>query len=376
MSLVNIMKTLSDRVISNSDTPNKNIKCYGSSKIIDELKAKDTLFLCVISTTKTSNIPGITGAGATPELTEYTPAADLELVICGEPRCLPEIPQTVVEGAAAPTPAVITKACLELADIPILVADAGAGIKPDIPYIKLGDEPGKDIRTGDAVSNAREIFEKGMLLGKTLSKLTDHLVVGESTPAGTTTALGVLTALGYDAKQKVSGSMPENPHNLKYEAVLEGLKAAGYGEGEIVEDALKAVEIIGDPTIPAVAGIVMGSSIPIVLAGGTQMTAVCSVIKGIDPEFDFSNLCIVTTVFVAEDETADINQLTNQVADIDIFAVDPEFEKSSVAGLKCYLDGSVKEGVGAGGAMMAAILKDIPIENIRLKIEDLCDKIF
>jgi uncharacterized protein (TIGR00303 family) len=353
-----------------------NIKCYGSPSILDNLQNKDPLFLCVIATTKTSSIPGITGAGATPKLTAYTPAADLELVICGEPKCLSEIPQTVLGDEPAPTPAVITKACLEMADIPIMVADAGAKIKPDVPYIKLGEKPGEDIRTGNAVENAGELFEKGVMLGKTLSKITDHLIIGESTPAGTTTALGVLTALGYDAKQKVSGSMPENPHDLKYEVVMEGLKAAGYEEGSVVEDALRAVEIVGDPMIPAVAGIVMGSSVPVTLAGGTQMTAVCSVIKGIDSEFDFSNLCITTTIFVAEDETADINYITRQIADINIFAVDPEFEKSSVAGLKSYLDGSVKEGVGAGGAMMAAILKDIDIEDIRVKIEDLCNKIF
>jgi len=370
------MKTLSDTAISNESAVNKNIKCFGSPEILNELKTKNPLFLCVIATTKTSNIPGITGAGATPELTDYTPAADLELVICGEPKCLPEIPQTLLGDAPAPTPALITKACLELADIPIMVADAGARVKPDIPYIKLGNDPGNDVRTGKAVPNAREIFEKGIMLGKTLSKLTDHLVIGESTPAGTTTALGVLTALGYDAKQKVSGSMPENPHNLKYEVVLKGLKAAGYEEGEIVEDALRAVEIVGDPMIPAVAGIVMGSSVPVALAGGTQMTAVCAVVKSIDPEFDFSNLCIATTIFVAEDESADINYITRQIADITIFAVDPEFEKSPVAGLKSYLDGSVKEGVGAGGAMMAAILKDVHMDDIRVKIEDLCNKIF
>jgi len=353
-----------------------NIKCYGSPSILDNLQNKDSLFLCVIATTKTSSIPGITGAGATPELTDYTPAADLELVMCGEPKCLPEIPQTVLGDEPAPTPAVITKACLEIADIPIMVADAGAEVKPDVPYIRLGEKPGEDIRTGNAAENAGELFEKGVMLGKTLSKITDHLIIGESTPAGTTTALGVLTALGYDAKQKVSGSMPENPHNLKYEVVLEGIKSAGYREGEVVKDALRAVEIVGDPMIPAVAGIVIGSSVPVTLAGGTQMTAVCSVIKGIDPEFDFSNLCITTTIFVAEDETADINYITRQIADINIFAVDPEFEKSSVAGLKSYLDGSVKEGVGAGGAMMAAMLKDINVDDIRVKIEDICNKIF
>ncbi|HML05271.1 MAG TPA: TIGR00303 family protein, partial [Methanobacterium sp.] len=251
-----------------------------------------------------------------------------------------------------------------------------AGIKPDVPYIKLGEKPGEDVRTGNAVENAREIFEKGVMLGKTLSKINDHLVIGESTPAGTTTALGVLTALGYDARMKVSGSMPENPHDLKHEVVLEGLKAAGYEEGEVVEDALRAVEIVGDPMIPAVAGIVMGSSIPVTLAGGTQMTAVCAIIKGIDPEFDFSNICIATTIFVAEDETSDINYITGQIADIPIFALDPEFEKSSVPGLKSYLDGSVKEGVGAGGAMFTATLKGSNMDDIRLKIEELCKKIF
>lgn len=353
-----------------------NMKCYGSSEILEKLKNKNPLFLCVIATTKTSNIPGITGAGATPKLTDYTPAADLELVMHGAPKCLPEIPQTVVGNEPAPTPAVITKACLEIADIPIMVADAGAGIKPDIPYIKLGDKAGGDIRTGNSVPNARDIFEKGIMLGKTLSKITDHLIIGESTPAGTTTALGVLTALGYDARMKISGSLPENPHNLKHEVVLEGLKAAGYEKGDIVEDALRAVEIVGDPMIPAVAGIVIGSSIPVTLAGGTQMTAVCSVIKGIKHEFDFSNLCIATTIFVAEDETSDINYITGQIGDITIFALDPEFEKSSVPGLKSYLDGSVKEGVGAGGAMFAATLKNAKMDDIRLKVEDLCKKIF
>lgn len=362
-------------LMSIGDTMN-NIKCYGSSEILNELKKRNPLFLCVIATTKTSNIPGITGAGATPELTDYTPAADIELVIHGAPKCLPEIPQTVLGKEPAPTPAVITKACLELADVPLMVVDAGAGVKPDVPYIKLGEKPGEDIRTGNAVSNAREIFEKGVLLGKTLSKLTDHLVIGESTPAGTTTALGVLTALGYDATMKVSGSMPENPHNLKLQVVKEGLKAAGYGEGEVVEDALRAVEVVGDPMIAAVAGIVLGSSIPVTLAGGTQMTAVCAVIKGIDSDFDFSNLCIATTIFVAEDETADINYIAAQIRDIPIMALDPEFEKSSVGGLKSYLEGSVKEGVGAGGAMMIAILKDVKMEDIRAKIEDICIKIF
>ncbi len=352
------------------------LKCYGSSEMIHNLKNKDFLFLCVIASTLTSRITGITGAGATPELTDYTPAADVELVMLGKPLCLSEIPKTIIAGNAAPTPAVITKASLDLGDIPLLVVDAGAAVKPNIPYIKINETPGGDISTGKAIRNSKKIFDKGFILGKTLSKLTDHLFIGESTPAGTTTALGVLTALGYQVDHKISGSTPENPHKLKQRVVKNGLKLSGYEAGELKFDPFKAIDAVGDPMIPAVAGIVLGSTVPVTLAGGTQMTAVCAVIKGLLPEFDFNSLSIATTVFVAEDETSDINYIANQISDINIFAVDPFFEKSKTEGLNNYTKGSVKEGVGAGGAMLAALLKGVTIDEIRIRTEELCKEIF
>ena len=344
--------------------------------MILKLKNKDSLFLCVIASTLTSRITGITGAGVTPELTDYTPAADVELVMLGEPHCLSEIPKTIVGGAAAPTPAVITKASLDLADIPLLVADAGAAVKPNIPYFNINETPGQDITQGKAVLNSENIFNKGFLLGKTLSKLTDHLIIGESTPAGTTTALGVLTAMGYEVDHKISGSTPENPHVLKHKVVENGLKVSGYKPGDLKTEPFKAVDCVGDPMIAAVAGIVMGSSVPVTLAGGTQMTAVCAVIKGVAPNYEFNKLSIATTIFVAEDETSDINYISNQIAEINIFAVDPLFEKSETEGLINYTKGSVKEGVGAGGAMFAAILKGISIDDIRIRTEELCREIF
>jgi len=352
------------------------IKQFGSSRNLPELENADILFLCVIASTGTSHIPGITGAGVTPELTDYTPAADVELVVHGEPRCLKEIPRTIIDGVVAPTPAVITKASLELANIPFLVADAGAAIKPDIPFMSINSEPGGNIETGKAVSNVEEIFNRGEILGETISRITDHLFIGESTPAGTTTALGVLTAMGYDGNYKVSGSMPNNPHELKQNIVASGLKASGFKVGELKSKPFKAVEIVGDPMIPAVAGIVAGCTIPVTLAGGTQMTAVCAIIKEVLPKFDWCNLSIATTRFVAEDETSDINYISRQIADTPIFAVDPQFEKSQSDGLKNYLKGSVKEGVGAGGAMMASILKGVSVDDIRMKTEQFCWELF
>lgn len=351
------------------------VKSFGSQDMLHKLQNKDSLFLCVIASTLTARIPGITGAGATPELTDYTPAADVELIIHGTPQCLPEIPQTLVEGQAAPTPAVITKASLENANIPFLVADAGSAIKPNIPYININEKQGQNILTGKAVENPLEIFNKGKILGETLSRLTEHLVIGESTPAGTTTALGVLEAMGYDAWGKVSGSTPENPHSLKRETVEKGLQNAGLLD-KIPLDPFLAVETVGDPMIPAVAGITAGSSVPVTLAGGTQMTAVCAFLKEAIKDYTFDDVSIATTIFVAKDETSDINYITRQIAPINIFAVDPGFGKSSNPGLRNYVKGAVKEGVGAGGAMLAANLKGVSIDDIRTKTEELCQEIF
>ena len=353
----------------------KSIKSFGSRDKLQKLQNKDSLFLCVIATTLTSRIPGITGAGASPELTDYTPAADVELILHGKPQCLPEIPQTVVGGEAAPTPAVITKAALEMAGIPFLVVDAGSAIKPSIPYVNINHNRGGNIETGAAVLNPMEIFNKGKMLGKTLSKLTDHLIIGESTPAGTTTALGVLEALGYDAWGKVSGSTPENPHTLKRQTVENGLKAAGLAN-DLPLDPFQAVGAVGDPMIPAVAGITAGSTVPVTLAGGTQMTAVCAFLKEAVEGFSFEDVSIATTIFVATDETADINYIAQQIAPINIYAVDPGFEKSENLGLQKYTQGVVKEGAGAGGAMLAAQLQGFSIDDIRAKTEDLCREIF
>ena len=349
------------------------ITTYGSSKLIEKLQETDnSVFIITIGTTETSEIPGISGAGATPELTEYTPAADVEFMVLGNVHCMDEAPETVVGDAAAPTPARLTKASLQLSNIPFVIVDAGSKIKPDVEYVSFGKEYGRDIRTGKGVLNPLEIFENGKDLGAELSRRHEILIIGESIPAGTTTALGVLKALGYEANEKVSGSMPHNPHDLKIETVNEGLKNAGIEPGSDV-DAIQAIGAVGDPTLPAIAGMVLGSDVPVILAGGTQMAATCAIIKSIQPSFDFSRINIATTVFVAKDETADLFGILNQIDDnITVHVVDPRFGDSEHAGLKNYEDGFVKEGAGAGGAMFTALALGNTVENLRTKIEKVC----
>ncbi len=356
----------------------EGLKSYGSNELLKELKGKKPFFICTIATTATARIPNITGAGISPELMEYTPAGDVELIIRGEVRCCDIPPQTIVDGASSPTPAMLTKAALELTNIPFLIADAGSKIKPDVPYITLSDDDefGNDIRTGLALKNPKKLFENSKILAKELSKNNDYLVIGESLPAGTTTALGTLTALGYDADFKVSGSMPENPHNLKRDVVMEGLANAGILDaiGNIGKiDPFTAVSTVGDPMIPAVAGMVFGSDVPIILAGGTQMAGVCGFIKSIDPKFDFSKICLGTTSFVADDVNSDLFNIISQIGEINVHAVNPHFEKSKNQGLKNYLNGFVKEGAGAGGSMLVALLLGYSIDEIREKVEEVCE---
>jgi uncharacterized protein (TIGR00303 family) len=349
------------------------IKTYGSTDLLNKIKNQEPVFMCTIGTTETSRIPGITGAGASPELTEFTPAGDAELLVLGTVRCMDGIPQTVVGDVAAPTPAFLTKASLELGNIPFVIVDAGSKIRPEVECMRFSNDYGMDIRTGKAVKNPLEIYENGRELGSEMSRRHDYLVIGESIAAGTTTALGILKALGYSANEKVSGSMPINPHNLKIDAVNEGLKNAGINPEDEDIDPFVAIAAVGDPVIPAIAGLILGGDIPVILGGGTQMVAVCAVIKAINPNFDFSRINIATTVYVGGDKTSDIFSIASQVDEnLTVHIVDPGFENSESLGLRRYTDGFVKEGAGAGGAMFAALIRGVSKENLRKKIEKFC----
>lgn len=349
------------------------ITTYGSENLINKIKDKNPVFICTIGTTETSLIPGISGAGATPELTEYTPAADVELMVLGEVRCSDSMAQTVVGDVVTPTPAVLTKAAIGVADIPFVIVNAGSKITPDIDCMKLCNDYGRDVRTGKAIKNPLEIFENAKELGLKLTRMHDYLVIGESIAAGTTTALGVLKALGYEADGKVSGCMPTNPHDLKTAAVDEGLKNAGIDPEKDDVDAFQAIAAVGDPIIPAIAGLVLGTNIPIILAGGTQMVAVCAAIKAIEPNFDFSRINIATTVYVVKDETADLLHLVKEVDEnITVHSVDPGFEDAEYEGLKNYVEGHVKEGAGAGGMMFTALIRGNSVEKLRNAIDKAC----
>jgi uncharacterized protein (TIGR00303 family) len=322
---------------------------------LDEIEGKNPLFIATIATTETGKIPGLSAAGANPDFTDFTPPADAELLLLGRCKSIQGVPIT---PDGIPTPALITTSALHLADMPVLIVNGGVKVKPQIPYIDVNGSPGRDIRTGDSVDNVEEVIERAKVVGEHLAKASDYLIIGESIPGGTTTALGVLSALGVDAQGKVSSTLPLNPHNLKSEVVVAGLKAAEQKFGNFKGDPIKAVSAVGDPMMAAVAGLVIGGArqAPVLMAGGTQMTAVLAVINALEPKA-LCNVAVGTTRWVAKDKSSDICGIVKQFCEVPIIAADLDFGASKYPGLQIYETGLVKEGVGAGGASIAAMAK-------------------
>jgi len=336
---------------------------------LNKIKGKNPLFICTIGTTETGKIAGISAAGAHPEFTDFTPPADAELLLLGRCKSINGVPVT---PDGIPTPGLIAMSALGLADIPVLIVSGGLKIKPQIPFLELGGCPGRDIRTGNAVDNVAEVLERARIAGKHLAKTTDYLVVGESIPGGTSTALGVLSALGVKAEGKVSSTLPENPHNLKSETVKAGLAAAGESFGSLAKNPVRAISCVGDPMMAAFSGLVIGaaSHVPVLMAGGTQMSAILALINALNPEV-LCNLAVGTTRWVARDKSSDLKGILEQFCDTPILAADLNFSASRFSGLRTYETGLVKEGVGAGGASIAAMAKLGDKVNADLLLKDI-----
>lgn len=293
-------------------------------EFIEHLVGKKPLFIVTISNTKVAEIPGITVAGAEPELVKYTPAADTELLQYGECKSISGVPAT---PDGKPTPALITATALRLAGIPHLIVDAGAEIKPQAPYVTLGAEGSSEnivLKDAAPLSVVERVFENAESLGRNIAKTSDYLILGESVPGGTTTALAVLCALGIDARGKVSSSMPTNPHHIKTSAINEAMKRLNLRIGDLEDDPLRAVASLGDLMMVAVAGIALGSlkSTPVLLAGGTQMAAVLGLIRKLAGK-PLQRIAICTTRYVVEDKSADLRWLISETARVPLIATDP-----------------------------------------------------
>ena len=361
---------------------------------LERLRQLPPLFTCTIASTETALIPGVSAAGASPELIPYTAAADVEALIYGQALCLEKIPENPV---GPPSPVIITMAALRELDAPFFTVDAGNAITPKVPMFTAGRQPGRAITAPEAVADVEELFIQGVIIGQQLAANQRTLILGESVPGGTTTAMAVMEALGIAALGKISGSMPGNNQNLKQELVCRAMREKGWQRGSALNDPLAAVRLLGDPMQAVQAGIAMSASrkIPVLLAGGTQMIAVAALIGALlnQPaaltaitlrgskelietalEAQLKNIAIATTAWVSEDDSADLRALMQQLPkDMPLYAAGLDFSESRYKNLQLYEEGYVKEGVGAGAMALSAMLYH-DLDN--LKFLPLIEKVY
>ena len=343
----------------------------------------DATLAVVAGATETAAIDGISAAGADSTLRRHTPSADLEIVAGGRPAAGSPVP---VSPSGCPTPAVATRAVRELVDVGFVGVDAGLPV-PAAPsgaaVRETGAAPGGDVRSPEPVPDAAAVFERGRSLAETVAGGADEprhdaaddpgeLLVGETIPGGTTTALGVLTALG--ERPVVSSSLAANSLATKRAVVEAGLEASGLAPGDAAGDPIGAVQLMGDPVLAAAAGLVVGAverGTDVTLAGGTQLATVAALARhaGVD-----RRLPLATTAFVADDPTADVAALANDL-DLTLAATDPAFDASDRPAMRAYARGEAKEGVGMGGALALADRAGVADAALRERVAALTDRL-
>ena len=119
----------------------------------------------------------------------------------------------------------------------------------------------------------------------------------------------------------------------------------------------EVVANVGDPMLAFVTGMLSSASVvtKVMLAGGTQMAAVLGFASKIG--FNEKNTILGTTSYVLDDKSANLKSLVSEISDIPAISVNPGLEDSKFPGLKAYSEGFVKEGVGAGGAIISSMIK-------------------
>ncbi|MBI3591509.1 MAG: TIGR00303 family protein [Candidatus Melainabacteria bacterium] len=335
----------------------------------NKVKGTKPLFILVIGSTETALIPGISAAGQNTEQLKLTPALDADFLLFKKEEFKKKIP---VSPNGIPSPAILSKAIIELLELDISVIDVGAFVKPQGKHISLNMGPAKCLTTGNALGPIKTsfLFQKGEKLG---NSLTEHpyIVIGECVPGGTTTALSVLCSLGINAFDLVSSSFPEGNNFWKNQTVKDALLANGDLFSTINKNPLKAAEYFGDPMQVFVSGLIKGAMkihLPIMLAGGSQMLAVYYLAKKI-LEHDPHDTVVATTSWITNDKNAKTKRLAEMVG-APLISSNVHFKDSKIEGLYAYEQGHIKEGIGAGGLMVISDLyKDISIENIVSQIE-------
>jgi uncharacterized protein (TIGR00303 family) len=335
---------------------------------------KDTMpsgkadFLLAASVTHTCEIEGITQAGI-PGMIPLTPTLDAEFIANEKVFSLTELAET---PTGVPTPAIITRAIHNLdAFKSVEILDLGLKTKPQHTTIHNFDINPSDAINKGANINAKEVFAKGMAFGRSYELKGNYLILGESTPSGTTTAAASCMALGFECENDFSSSFLDVPNSIKDKTISEALSL-------INEDmsSFEKLSIVSDNMLIFCAGFLLEASkrFHIVLAGGTQMAA-CLLIadklrEDVLMRVKHDNITLATTAWVAKDTNSDIKHLLSHLSYTPhALYTTFSFAKTEIPILKKYDDGEAKEGVGAGAALAYGVTNSLTNEQVLNEIE-------
>lgn len=336
---------------------------------LQQFQGKRPLFGCILGFTETGLIPGISAAGATPVDRQYTALADAEFLYHGA-QLQPKYALPPLEAGASPV--LITRAVVTAQQIPVYLFNAGLAHPASVPMIDLGGMPARCLSQANALDfdAVQHLFRQGLQWGDKLAAevAESYIILAECVVGGTTTALAVLTGLGWDAVGKVNSSHPTCNHTQKWDLVCAGLeqlattvKAGVTNPVPIADDPMRLVAAVGDPMQIVVAGMTIAASrkIGVLLAGGTQMLAVYALTQALAQSegliWQPEQVVVGTTRWVAEDPTGDTVGLAKLIG-ANLLATQLSFANARYASLRAYEQGYVKEGVGAGGSAIAACL--------------------
>ncbi len=319
----------------------------------DFLPSGNADFLLASSITKTCEIEGITQAGI-PGKIPLTPTLDAEFITNEKVFSLGELAET---PTGVPSPALITRAVHNLNPFSsIEILDLGLEIRPEQTTFHTFDiHPSDSITTGANI-NAKEVFAKGMSYGSKYELKGSYLILGESTPSGTTTATASCLALGFDCENDFSSSFLNVPTSIKKQTIDKALS--------LINDDMNNFEklsLVSDNMLIFCAGFLLEASrrFHVVLGGGTQMAA-CLLIadklrEDVLMQLKSDNITLATTAWVANDECSDIKHLLSHLS-YTPHAIYTEFSfaNAEIPVLKKYDEGEAKEGVGAGASLAYA----------------------
>lgn len=319
----------------------------------DSLPQGKADFVLAASVTKTCEIAGITQAGI-PGSIALTPTLDAEFITNEKLFSLETIAKT---PNGIPTPAVITRAVHNISPYSHLeVLNLGLIVQPQQTNLTNFDiTPSDSIATGANI-DAKEIFAKGMQYGREYELKGNYLILGESTPSGTTTATASCLALGYDCENDFSSSFLHSPDSIKNTTISQAIALTTN-----TMSSFEKLSLVSDNMLLFCAGFLLEASrrFHVVLAGGTQMAACLLIADKLREDVLMrpraQNITLATTGWVMQDEHSDIKHLLSLLS-YTPHAIYTEFSfaNTEIPILKKYDEGEAKEGVGAGAALAYA----------------------